>query len=259
MHQVLMNLCINARDAMPNGGTLTLATENISLDAAAAALHPGAKPGNYLCIRVADTGTGISPEQMEKIFQPFFTTKAPGKGTGLGLSTCQSIVKGHGGFIAVTSKENVGTEFKVFLPAANVVSPEQTGISKTSLPAGKGERILVVDDEEGILAITRAALENYGYQVLTVTSGHAAIARFAENPAAINLVLTDLDMPFMDGSATAAALRKIAPDVKIIIASGSEKEIGDARRLAKAHAFIEKPFSIEDLLKTVHEVLAQKK
>ncbi len=255
LHQVLLNLCVNARDAMPEGGTLTLSVKNVQLGPADVAAHPEAKPGNYLCVSVADTGTGIPAEQLGKIFEPFFTTKAPGKGTGLGLSTSLSIIKNHGGFITVHSEVGRGTEFKCYLPAATE-TPEETVTESISLPPGNGECILIVDDEEAILAIMRSTLENYGYQVLTAGSGLEAIARFTRNSDAVHLIITDLAMPFMDGRAAIQALRKIRPDVKIIVASGSEKEVEDLRKDIQTDAFIPKPFTNENLLKTVHQVLA---
>ena len=258
LYQVLMNLCVNARDAMPDGGTLTLATENVKLDSAQAGLLPEAKPGNYLCLSVADTGTGIPQEQLDKIFQPFFTTKAPGKGTGLGLSTCQSIVQNHDGFIVVRSGEKAGTEFKVYLPATDTAIKEPAARSESVIPTGHGEHVLVVDDELGVLALVRNALENYDYKVTTAESGPEAIARFARTPAAFALVITDFAMPLMDGRTTIKALRKIRPDVKIIVASGSEKEMDAARHQGKVGAYITKPFTTETLLKAVHDVLGQK-
>ncbi len=259
LHQILLNLCVNARDAMPNGGTLTLATENVKVSPAEAVLHKDVKPGNYLCLSVSDTGHGISTEQIEKIFQPFFTTKPPGKGTGLGLSTCQSIVKSHNGFITVQSKINSGTEFKAYFPASNVAPLEETALLAKSLPSGKGECILVVDDEEGLLAITRAALENYGYNVLTASSGFEAVVQFTKNPDAVNLVITDLAMPFMNGLETIDSLRKIRQDIKIIIVSGSEKEIEEAKNRVVTDAFVAKPFTNDELIEVVHEVLTRKK
>ena len=258
MHQVLMNLCVNARDAMTVRGTLTLSAEQVSLKADEAAKIHGATPGDYVCISVADTGSGIPAEQLEKIFQPFFTTKAPGKGTGLGLSTCQSIVKNHDGFITVRSKIGSGTEFKVYLPDAGIKPLEPAETRKPVSPVGKGERILVVDDEEGILAMTRAALENYGYVVSTAVGGLEALARFRENPDAINLVITDHAMPFMDGQAMITALRKIRPDVKIIVTSGSEKEVESLLQNFKTDGFIPKPFTTEKLLTITYQVLAKK-
>ena len=255
LHQVLLNLCVNARDAMPEGGTLTLSVKNAQLGPADVVVHPDAKPGNYLCVSVADTGTGIPAGQLGKIFEPFFTTKAPGKGTGLGLSTSLNIAKNHGGFITVQSEAGHGTEFKCYLPAATEI-PEETVTEPISLPPGSGECILIVDDEAAILAIMRSTLENYGYQVLTAGSGLEAIARFTSNSDAVHLIITDLAMPFMDGCAAIQALRKIRPDVKIIVASGSEKEVEDLRKEIQINGFILKPFTNENLLNTVHQVLA---
>ncbi|HEV2436123.1 MAG TPA: PAS domain S-box protein [Verrucomicrobiae bacterium] len=255
LHQVLLNLCVNARDAMPEGGSLTLSVKNAPLRPADVVLHADAKPGNYLCVSVADTGTGIPAGQLEKIFEPFFTTKAPGKGTGLGLSTSLSIAKNHGGFITVHSEAGRGTEFKLYLPAA-AETQEETMPEPISLPPGSGECILIVDDEEAILAIMRSTLENYGYQVLTAGSGLEAIARFTQNSDAVHLIITDLAMPFMDGRAVIQALRKVRPDLKIIVASGSEKEVEDLRQQIRTDAFISKPFTNENLLNIVHQVLA---
>jgi PAS domain S-box-containing protein len=257
LYQVLMNFCVNARDAMPNGGALTLATENVRLDETMTASHPDAKPGNYVCVSVADTGTGISPEQMEKIFQPFFTTKAPGKGTGLGLSTSLSIIKNHDGFLAVHSDVGRGTEFKFYLPAVIEALPTTTS-KEPPLPTGNGECILVVDDEAIVLVIARTALENYGYRVLTVASGLEAITCLAEQHDAVDVVITDLKMPLMGGAATAIALRRISPDIKIIVASGSEKEVENVRQKVEMDAFIAKPFTVEKLLTGLHKVLAKK-
>ncbi|HKW30352.1 MAG TPA: PAS domain S-box protein [Verrucomicrobiae bacterium] len=255
LHQVLLNLCVNARDAMPRGGTLTLSVKNAQLGPADMALHPDARPGNYLCLSVADTGSGIPAEQLGKIFEPFFTTKAPGKGAGLGLSTSLSIVKSHDGFITVHSEVGRGTEFKCYFPAATEM-PKEAVAEPISLPPGNGECILIVDDEEAILAIMRSTLENYGYQVLTAGSGLEAIARFTRNSDAVHLIITDLAMPFMDGRAAIQALRKIRSNVKIIVASGSEKEVEDLRKDVQTDAFIPKPFTNEILLKAIHLVLA---
>jgi two-component system cell cycle sensor histidine kinase/response regulator CckA len=256
LYQVLMNFCVNARDAMPNGGTLTLAVENEHLNESATASHPDAKPGNYVCVSVADTGTGISPEQMEKIFQPFFTTKAPGKGTGLGLSTSLSIIKNHDGFLAVHSDVGRGTEFKFYLPAVIEALPATTS-KEPPLPTGNGECILVVDDEAIVLVIARTALENYGYRVLTVASGLEAITCLAEQHDAVDVAITDLKMPLMGGVSTAIALRGISPNIKIIFASGSEKEMENVRQKVEVDAFIAKPFTVEGLLTGLHKVLMQ--
>jgi len=257
IHQVLMNLCVNARDAMPEGGTLTLTADNATLATQDAARLPGARPGKFVRISVIDTGTGIAPEQMAKLFQPFFTTKAPGKGTGLGLSTCQGIVKKHDGFIIVESRLMAGSRFTVYLPAAESFPDEPAEVKPVILPVGHGERILVVDDEESVLAMIRAALENYGYIVSTATSGLEAVARFTENPDMFHLVITDHSMPVMGGQAIIMALRKIRPDTKIVVTSGSEKEVRESLEHAKMDGFIAKPFTTEELLKITHDVLVK--
>lgn len=255
MHQVLLNLCVNARDAMPKGGTLSLSVKNAHLEPGDAGFPSDARPGNYLCVTVADTGTGIPAEHLKAIFEPFFTTKPPGKGTGLGLSTSLSIIKHHGGFITVRSEVGRGTEFNCYFPAATEVLEENTP-DPISLPPGNGQCILIVDDEAAILAIMRSTLENYGYQVLTAGSGLEAITRFSRNSDAVHLIITDLAMPLMDGCTAIQALRKIRQNLKIIVASGSEKEIEDLQKQIRANAFLPKPFSSETLLKTVHQVLA---
>jgi two-component system cell cycle sensor histidine kinase/response regulator CckA len=259
LHQVLMNLCVNARDAMPNGGKLTLATKNTRLDTAEAAKIPGAKTGNYLCISVTDTGDGIPAEQLVKIFQPFFTTKAADKGTGLGLSTSLSIVKSHDGFLTVTSEVGCGTEFKLFFPVVIGAVAGEVSPQKPSLPAGNGECILIIDDEESMLALVRTTLENYHYRVIAAASGPEAVVRLAERSGDVSLVITDIEMPFMDGFATIKALRKIKSNLKIIIATGSKQEKAVDGHGLKTNAFLSKPFTTEKLLTTVHEILAQKK
>jgi two-component system cell cycle sensor histidine kinase/response regulator CckA len=259
LHQILMNLCVNARDAMPDGGKLALATKNIRLDTAEAAKIPGAKPGNYLCVSVADTGSGIPAEQLEKIFQPFFTTKSSDKGTGLGLSTSLSIAKNHGGFMTVKSEVGCGTEFNFFLPAIIGTVEGETIPEKPSLPAGNGECILIIDDEEAMLALVRTTLENYHYRVIATASGPEAVVRLAEKKGDVSLVITDIEMPFMDGFATINALRKIKHSLKIIVATGSKQENAVNNRGLNTDGFLLKPFTTEKLLAIVHEVLARKK
>lgn len=256
LHQVLLNLCVNARDAMPKGGTLTLTVKNAVVNAADA-LRQLVEPGRYVCISVKDDGQGIPPEALGKIFQPFFTTKSQDKGTGLGLSTCRSIVKNHGGFISVSSKPGEGAEFKVYLPASDAKS-DTTFVPRAVLPGGNGERILVVDDEESILAITRAALQNFGYEVLIAGNGVEAVTIFSKNSDSIKLVISDLAMPLMGGRETIQELRKIKPGLKVIIASGTDGELEEALPHMKTDGVIHKPFTNEKLLETVHQVLTTK-
>jgi PAS domain S-box-containing protein len=252
--QVLMNLCVNARDAMPKGGRLTLSVENISIDTTEAASIPDAKAGNYVCVGVTDTGTGIPPEQLEKLFRPFFTTKAPGKGTGLGLSTSAGIIKNHGGFMTVASKVGQGTVFKFHLPTSVEAQPVS---SKSSLPGGSGEGVLVVDDEAIALVVTRTALENYGYKVFAASNGLEAITSLSENRDAINLIMIDIGTPLMGGIATITALRKIKPDIKIVICGRSKKPAEEIKERAQINGFIPKPVTLEQLLTTVSDVIAR--
>jgi PAS domain S-box-containing protein len=258
LHQILMNLCVNARDAMPVGGVVTLSTQNVRLDTAAAAKIPDAKPGNYLCVSVADTGTGIPAAQLEKLFQPFFTTKTADKGTGLGLSTSLSIAKNHGGFITVKSEVGCGTEFKLFLPALIGAAEGEAAPQKPAPPVGGGQCILIIDDEESMLALIRTTLENYHYRVITAASGPEAVVRLAQKTDDVNLVITDIEMPFMDGFATIKALRKVKSNLKIVVATGSKQEKAVDGHGLKTDAFIYKPFTTDQLLKTVHEVLSRK-
>ncbi|NJM17325.1 MAG: PAS domain S-box protein [Richelia sp. SM1_7_0] len=190
IHQVLMNLCVNARDAMPKGGTLSIEAENIDIDENYVKMNLDATVGNYVVVTVADTGTGIPPETKMRIFEPFFTTKEQGKGTGLGLSTTIGIIKSHGGFINVYSEVGEGTKFQVYLPAVHIEKIVQD--EKIEIPEGKGELILLADDEMSIRDITKASLEKHNYQVLTASNGIEAIALYAQNQNEISAVLMDI-------------------------------------------------------------------
>jgi len=252
IHQVLMNLSINARDAMPNGGTLEIKASNTNLDENYARMFIEAKPGRYVLLAVKDSGSGMPPEIQQRIFDPFFTTKEIGKGTGLGLSTALTIIKSHNGFINVYSEAGKGTQFTIYLPAAE--SAEKAKESKTNLPypIGNGELVLIVDDEENIRQITKATLEKFGYQTLTAADGTEALALYAQNSQEIKIVLTDMAMPFMDGAATIRALRKLSPTLPIVAASGLPP--ADAQTL-NVNAFLAKPYTAEKLLTTFAEVL----
>lgn len=256
IHQVLMNLSVNARDAMPSGGSLTINAANIRLDENYARMNIEAKPGNYILLTVADSGVGMTKEVQNRIFDPFFTTKEIGKGTGLGLATAVTIVKSHGGFITVYSETGKGTKFSIYLPAAESEIEKEKDARALPFPKGADELILVVDDEENIREITRATLEKFGYRVLTATDGTDALAQYAQNGAEIALVLTDMAMPFMDGAATIRALRRLNPNLKIIAASGlmNAEQTAEIQTLGVG-AFLAKPYTAEKLLTTLAEVL----
>jgi two-component system, cell cycle sensor histidine kinase and response regulator CckA len=253
LHQVLMNLCVNARDAMPQGGNLEITAENIFIDENFANMNIEAKVGNYILVSIVDTGVGIPSDIVDRIFEPFFTTKELGKGTGLGLSTVLGIVKSHGGFINVISDVNKGSKFQVYLPAQQI--PEIVEDNETDLLQGNGELILIVDDEDSIRDVTKTSLETYNYKTMTACDGIEAIALYAEHRDKIEIVLTDMIMPTMDGLTTIRTLQKINPAVKIIAVSGlipSEK-INSASEIG-VRAFLSKPYTAKQLLQTIGTV-----
>ncbi|MEM6752459.1 MAG: response regulator [Cyanobacteria bacterium P01_C01_bin.38] len=253
LHQVMMNLCVNARDAMPNGGKLTICATNFIVDENYAQMHLDASNGSYIMISVADTGTGISPEILDRVFEPFFTTKELGKGTGLGLSTVLGIVKSHGGFINVQSDINKGSNFQVYLPAQEI--NQRSSEVEVDYPKGEGELILVVDDEDSIRDITKKSLESYNYKAITASDGIEAIALYAERRDEISVVLTDIIMPVMDGLTTIRTLQKINPEVKIIAVSGliSNEKVNAITEIG-IKAFLSKPYTAQQLLQTIGNV-----
>jgi two-component system, cell cycle sensor histidine kinase and response regulator CckA len=258
MHQVLMNLCVNARDAMPEGGSIAIKAENIFVDQNYARMHLEAKPGRFVTISVSDTGPGMTPEIQSRIFEPFFTTKEMTKGTGLGLSTALTIVKSHGGFINVYSELHKGSQFTLYLPAVDMPGAAESAALQTDLPLGHGELILVVDDEESIREITRSTLETFGYKVLTASDGTEALALYADKKNEIAVVLTDMVMPFMDGPATIRALQRMNPKVRIIAASGlgAGQRAGEGA-LEGVSVFLNKPYTAEKLLNTLALMLKE--
>ncbi len=257
LHQVLLNLVVNARDAMPDGGKISISLAPVSVSAADARTNIDARPGNYLLLTVSDAGTGIPQEYLDKIFDPFFTTKPEGKGTGLGLSTVLSIIRAHKGFLEIDSTLNVGTSFKIYLPTA-LGAVKQDGGSPVEVGAdkGKGEAILVVDDDEAVGEVAAELLQNAGYTTLLAKNGEEALALYTENYRNIRLVLTDMVMPKMDGASLIRSLRSVQHSVKVIAMSG----LMDKEKLMKmagveSGAFITKPFTGETLLHTVHRLL----
>ncbi len=259
VHQILLNLCVNARDAMPGGGILSINVENAILDEHYTAMNIQAKVGRHVKISVTDSGTGMPPDVVDKIFEPFFTTKELHKGTGLGLSTVMAIVKSHTGTINVYSEPGKGTTFKVYLPAMEMSSGARKQQSEqASLPRGNGEKVLVVDDEASILAITSQTLQAFGYRVLTATDGAEAVALYAQHRHEIAVVLTDMSMPILDGAATIRALMRINPGVKIIAASGLMANGGLAKFSGEGvKHFLTKPYSAGTLLTVLRAILDQ--
>jgi PAS domain S-box-containing protein len=260
MHQVFLNLFVNARDAMPEGGIITVAAENRVLNDAEAAKIEGGRVGNFLAVDVRDTGTGISPEVLEKMWAPFFTTKGEGTGTGLGLSTVRAIVSHHEGFLAVhTSIQELhdhGTVFTIYLPAAEGESTNITAASDGPLPRGHGELILLVDDEATVVSIATKILTNIGgYRVITETNGADAITAFMRRIPDVRLLVTDLDMPIMGGLDLAGALREIKPALPIVIMTGLAPKLDEHIRTIPA-LFLAKPFEAQSLLKLVQRALA---
>jgi len=258
IHQILLNLCVNARDAMlPGGGTLRLRAENRVLDEASALVIEGARPGPFLVIEVTDTGTGIAPDVLTRIWEPFFTTKPKGLGTGLGLSTVRGVVAGHGGFISVKTAIGRGTTFCVYLPAARQSGGAMIESAAKAVPRGRNELILVVDDESTVRDLTTAVLTRHGYRVVSGADGVEAIALFTQHAAEIRLVVTDVNMPNLDGHALALVLKRLQPKVKILAVTGLGS--GDAFSSAKPAEFaavtLQKPFTTEALLLAVNRLL----
>jgi two-component system cell cycle sensor histidine kinase/response regulator CckA len=259
LSQVVMNLCVNARDAMPDGGQLAIRAQNIDIDETAASANPGALPGRYVLIAIADTGCGIPPDIIDHIFDPFFTTKKQDKGTGLGLATSLGIVKAHGGFLQVKSSVGQGSEFRVYLPA--ILERAEAGHpppAKSATVHGQGETLLVIDDETSVREIVGATLEAYGYHVILAADGHTGIDLYRRHANEIKAVLTDMMMPTMPGTQVIATLRAIKPDLPIMAMSG----LLEAKKLDLTLApgrlqILQKPMNSDQLLHAVHDLLNQ--
>jgi PAS domain S-box-containing protein len=257
LHQVLLNLCVNARDAMLGGGALKLAVRNEFVGRAHAAMNPGIEPGPMVVFEVSDTGSGIPEGIRDRIFDPFFTTKEVGRGTGLGLSTSLGIIKSHAGFVEMDTETGKGTTFRVYIPAKTAV------VSAAPAPAivddrhGNGELIMVVDDESSILTTTSHTLEAFGYRVITARDGAEAIALITTNDEGPAVVLTDMMMPVMDGPSMIRALRKIRPAQRIIAASGRSSQFNIHGANLGVRYFLQKPYTSKELLGTLSELLQQ--
>jgi len=253
--QVILNLAVNARDAMPNGGSLHLETAGVNLDEAYAQEHPPVQPGRYVMLAVTDTGTGIEHSVLPRIFDPFFTTKELGKGTGLGLSIVYGIVKQSGGYIWVYSEPGHGTSFKLYFPATNAsIEPSLVRAQNSSHPAG--QVLLVVEDEASIRAHVSECLKHLGYRVLEAANGAAALTVCEEMHGQVDLILTDLVMAGRSGHELARELAERYPRVRVLFMSGyTEDSAGRREMLLRGSPFLQKPFSVGDLAKAVQEAL----
>ena len=256
VHQALLNLCVNARDAMPAGGALTLTAEPVTLDAAQAARAFEARPGEYVCLSVADTGTGIPTEILDHIYEPFFTTKASDKGTGLGLATVTRIVKGHDGFLEVESHVGQGTTFRLYFPAVGERPIAEPAEAARLPPRGQDQWVLVVDDEAIVRAPLRRILEGHGYRVLTAAEGQEALTVLDQHRPEVKAVITDLMMPGMDGLELARRLRRSDPGLPILAMTGlTQPESMKELAALSLPILLRKPFTLETLLRAVHQVL----
>lgn len=252
LHQVFTNLLINARDAMPEGGDLLIEAENIVVDSKWAELHPHARAGHFVRIRIQDQGSGIPESLHQKIFDSFFTTKPIGKGTGLGLSTVLTIVKAHKGFVLLQSTEHVGTTFDVYIPVCPDQHLDLEKQKEEEIPMGSGEQLLVIDDEESICFMLRGTLASLGYKVAIATSGADGLKWVEENPGACQLIILDMMMPGIDGAEVVKRLKSMKCDAKILIMSGmvSEEKLLETGVDLKS-AFLSKPFTILELAKKI--------
>lgn len=260
LHQVLLNLAVNARDAMPNGGELRFELRNRVLESGRENLGLNVDPGRYVEVTVTDTGVGIDEDHIDQIFEPFFTTKEEGKGTGLGLPTVLGIIRSHGGMLEVSSERGKGTTFRFLVPVAKTEAALPSVEAEWGeAPSGSGETVLVVDDEEAVLKITQAILEDAGYRFLGARDGAEGVATYASHSHEIAVVITDVIMPVMHGAAMTASLQRINPDVKIIASSGFSEESGVERveemRAMGVKTVLKKPYTADALLRAVHETL----
>lgn len=262
MEQVILNLVVNARDAMPQGGRLLIGTKTIKIDEKVVPPHPEARSGEFVYLNVSDTGTGISPENLARIFEPFFTTKEVGKGTGLGLATVYGIVKQHRGWVNVSSRLGVGTTFEIFLPAIRPPGQDPSCPVPEKAPRGGTEKILLVEDDAAVRLMTRRTLESFGYQVIEAASGRQALALWHNHDQDIDLLLTDIVMPDgLNGRELASLLREQTPGLKVVFVSGySLNVIGKDTDFLKLrdNSFLQKPYQVNVLIDVIRHALDAK-
>jgi CheY-like chemotaxis protein len=255
MEQVLLNFCINARDAMPEGGRITIETTNMEVDASMVAQHPALAPGRYVKLAVSDTGTGMEQETLSHIFEPFFTTKGQGHGTGLGLATVYGIVEQSGGHVTAYSEPGQGSTFCVYLPVTQHLAAHQGPVLAPEIMPGGTETILLVEDAAPLRALYRTFLESQGYTVLAAEDGERALKAAGEFPGRIDLLLTDVSLPKLKGPALAKALLQPRPELRVLLVSGfADNAIADGQAPDGA-AFLQKPFGREVLVRKVRDML----
>jgi CheY-like chemotaxis protein len=255
IEQVVMNLCINARDAMPNGGKILIKTQNVLLDERGAGAYAGVQPGLYVLLTIADTGVGMDEQVRERMFEPFFTTKEPGTGTGLGLSMVHGIIAQHNGFLAVDSEMGKGTTFNIYFPAVDSVAVQAETEEVHAIQGGK-ETILVVEDDPDVRELMEAVLREYGYTVIMANDGEEGLTLFEQHAASIALVIADLMMPKMKGRELYEQIRRLSPTVRFLFVSGYRaNQLGQDFVLEKGVEFLEKPFDLDKLAATIRKVL----
>jgi signal transduction histidine kinase len=254
LFQLVVNLCVNARDAMPEGGTLRLVAANVMLRRDGPRPDPDTRPGPYVLLQVSDTGVGMSREVLARAFEPFFTTKEAGRGTGLGLSTALAIARGHGGVLGAESTPGHGTRFTLYLPVTDA-PPRPEPESTRPLQSGRGELVLLVDDEDAIRDVVRTTLETFGYRVLSAAGGEEAVRLYEQHRQEVRAVLVDLMMPVMDGVATIRALTTLNPEVRVIAASGTlPPGLSHVPELQQV-TFLHKPYRAQQLLEVLRGLL----
>jgi two-component system cell cycle sensor histidine kinase/response regulator CckA len=259
LEQIMLNMGVNARDAMPEGGRLIIETTNITLDESFCRRHPGSTPGDHVLLSITDTGVGMGEEILEHVFEPFYTTKEAGKGTGLGLAMVYGIVKNHNGYISSDSQLGVGTTFKIYLPVIKTMAVGSENDAPVPIPMGKGETILLIDDEEMLLRIAEKALTGQGYQTMTASSGEEGLRLYRENMETVALIILDLIMPGMGGKQCLNEILRSNPQAKVVIASGyAMEEAMEKDILAKTLGYVKKPFDYRNMLIVIREVLDSK-
>jgi two-component system cell cycle sensor histidine kinase/response regulator CckA len=256
IEQVIMNLAVNARDAMPSGGKLVFATSNVELSDSYPHRHPEMLPGRYALLSVTDTGAGMSREVRERVFEPFFTTKEKGKGTGLGLSTVYGIIKQSEGYIWVDSKPGMGTTFQIYLGSVGDVTEEAEHRSQVEEASRGDETILLVEDDEGVRGLAREILQNSGYRIVESSGGEEAAEFYRESREPIHLILTDVVMPRLSGRELVNQLRPLRPETRVLYMSGyTDNSIVSQGALEKGIHYIQKPFTMEGLTRMVRETI----